>query len=67
MFSIWQFRTRNLPIRDVMRGHVEIDANLYDRQSTEGETFRVFLQVDLPHRSIRTLVQLQLQKIEMGL
>ncbi len=51
------------PVGQRMPAAIEVDANLHYRKPTEGEAFGVLLQVDLAHRRIGILIELQLNYI----
>ncbi len=57
----------NNPVLYVSLGRVEVDADLGDRFAGEGKALAIVLQVYLLHRRLRTLVQLQLEEVEVGL
>ena len=55
------------PVGDVSLRGVEVDADLCDWLAAEGEPLAVVLQVDLLHSSLRGLVGLQFEEVEVGL
>ena len=55
-----------LPVHDIPFGRVEVDAHLGNRQPREGETLAILSEVNLSHRSLGTLVELQLEEVEVG-
>ena len=55
------------PVFDIARGGVEVDAHLCNRQATECKTLVILSEIDLVHRRLWALVQLQLHQIKVGL
>ena len=57
----------NHPILYISLGGIEIDANLGDRLTAEGEALAIVLQIDLLHRRLGVLVQFKFDNVEVGL
>ena len=55
------------PVGDIPLRRVEVDADLCDGLSAEGEALAVVLEVDLLHGYLRRLVELQFEEVEVGL
>lgn len=57
----------NRALGNIPNRTVKVDAYLHYRLLTQCETLAVVFEVDLLHRRLRILVELQFQKIEVGL
>ena len=55
------------PVFDIALSRIEVDANLGYRLATKRKTLTIVLQIDLLHRGLSTLVQLQFDDVEVGL